>query len=125
MAREARLAGMFVIERGDDAILSLDSKEALETLLKNCDDAYGFPPYHSIKEFLIQQNGTDLRQVERGIISDAFSSLPATLIRSKDADWWRLIPGYVDEAIAVYFPPRPSAISSATASILQPNALRR
>ncbi len=113
MAREATLAGMFVIERGQDAILPLDSREAIEVLMKNCDDAYGFPPYHAIKEFLIKENNLDLREGERAIVDRAFSELPATLIRSRDADWWRLIPGYVDEKIAVYFPSRlPAAVKS-------------
>ncbi len=125
MAREAKLAGMFVIERGEDAILPLDSQEALETLLKNCDDAYGFPPYHSIKDYLIKQNGEDRRQMEREIITEAFCNLPATLIRSKNADWWRLIPGYVDESIAVYFQPRPKATRAQAPNTLKADALRR
>jgi dolichol-phosphate mannosyltransferase len=125
MAREAKLAGMFVIERGEDAILPLDSQEALETLLKNCDDAYGFPPYYSIKDYLINQNGGDRRQVERQIITDAFAKLPATLIRSKDADWWRLIPGYVDESIAAYFPPRQASARVGTPKTLQVDPARR
>ncbi len=106
MAREARLAGMFVIERGQDAITPLDNREAIEILMKNCDDAYGFPPYHSIKEFLMKDNDRDLREEERAIVTNAFSNLPATLIRSRDAGWWSLIPGFVDERIAVYFPSR-------------------
>ncbi len=118
MAREAKLAGMFVIERGEDAILPLDGGNALETLLKNCDDAYGFPPYHAIKDYLIHQDESDRRALERAIITDAFASLPATLIRSKDADWWRLIPGYVDQSIAAHFPPRMT-------TALQPHPVRR
>jgi hypothetical protein len=125
MAREAKLAGMFVIERGEDAILPLDSQEALETLLKNCDDAYGFPPYHSIKDYLINQKGTDRREMERGIITEAFAKLPATLIRSKDADWWRLIPGYVDESIAVYFPPRKAQARTDAPKTLRPESAQR
>lgn len=121
LAREATLAGMFVIERGEDAILPLDNKEAIETLLKNCDDAYGFPPYYSIKDFLIQRNGENLQQTESKLITEAFSKLPATLIRSKDADWWRLIPGYVDEAIAAYFP-RPAKAAQPQAQPAQTRA---
>lgn len=106
MAREAQLAGMFVIERGEDGILPLDSREAIDTLMKNCDDAYGFPPYHSIREFLAKQDNRDLGEEERTIVKCAFSNLPATLIRSRDAAWWSLIPSFVDERIAVHFPAR-------------------
>ncbi len=105
--------------------MPLDSLEALEILVKNCDDAYGFPPYHSIKDYLMHPDGADLRRVERGIMSDAFSKLPATLIRSRDAAWWRLIPGFVDESIAIYFPPKSNSIERVAAIPLQADALRR
>lgn len=122
MAREAKLKGMFIIERGEDAILPLDSQEATDILLKNCDDAYGFPPYHSIKDFLIKRDGQNLQEIEKQLITDAFSKLPATLLRSRDSDWWRLIPGYVDEAIAVDFPPRVTSRARAgTRQTLQTN----
>ncbi len=124
MAREAKLAGMFIIERGPDATLPLDSLEATEILLKNCDDAYGFPPYYSIKDFLIQRDGVNRQEGERALIMTAFSKMPATLIRSKNADWWRLIPGYVDEAIAVYFPPREPVRAESVPQTLQPTVSR-
>ena len=42
--------------------------EALETLMENCDDAYGFPPYPVIEDFLhSSRNGADLRASEREI----------------------------------------------------------
>ncbi len=43
---------MFIIERGKDEILPIENSEAMEVLLKNCEDAYGFPPYDDVKEFL-------------------------------------------------------------------------
>ncbi len=112
MATDAKLAGMFIIERGPDAIQPLDRQEALETLMQNCDDAYGFPPYHSIKDFLMKENGQDLRQGERDIVFNAFQNLPATLIRSNRSEWWRLIPGFVDESVAAHFT-RKSALKTA------------
>ena len=42
--REARLAGLFVIERGGDGETILDDASAIDILLSNSDDAYGFPP---------------------------------------------------------------------------------
>ncbi len=113
MAQDAKLAGMFIIERGSDAIQPLDRQEALETLLKNCDDAYGFPPYHSIKDFLMNDHGRDLREGERQIVHSAFQDLPAMLIRSTKSEWWRLIPGFVDDSIAVYFAPRMQTLKTA------------
>jgi hypothetical protein len=78
----------------------MDSNEALEILLSNCEDAYGFPPYDAIKEFLYQADGVDLRQKEQAIIRQALGGLPARLVRSANLDWWCRIPTYVDEEVA-------------------------
>ncbi len=104
LEHRARLVGMFVIERSsEECSTEIDNKEALEILLNNCEDAYGFPPYHSIAEFLYHANGVDLRQVEREIIINAMNALPAALIRSKNLEWWRRIPAFVGEEVAVHF----------------------
>lgn len=104
LEREARLSGLFVIERSiSNQEWDLDGDEALETLLSNCEDAYGFPPYHSIKESLYFVDGEDLRLKERAIVAEALQNLPAMLIRSSNAEWWRRIPAFVDERVAVDF----------------------
>jgi dolichol-phosphate mannosyltransferase len=94
--REARLAGLIVIERGSDGDQSLSEQEGLEILLRNCDDAYGFPPYEAINTFLHNTNTLDLRAVERGIIAHALKGLPATLLRSTKLDWSYRIPALVN-----------------------------
>lgn len=120
LEREARLAGLFVIERSiSNQEWDLDGEEALETLLSNCEDAYGFPPYHSIKESLYWVDGQDLRLQERAIVAEALQNLPAMLIRSSNAEWWRRIPAFVDERVAVDFERR-----KRTRSALQTKALR-
>ena len=50
IAPEAQLAGMAVIQRGGKGDDRLEPDEALETLMDNCEDAYGFPPYPAIEE---------------------------------------------------------------------------
>ncbi|MDR3575839.1 MAG: hypothetical protein P4L50_18410 [Anaerolineaceae bacterium] len=101
LARTARLAGLFIIERGKEEMdRPLDKEEAIQILLSNCEDAYGFPPYEDIKEFLYKPNNTDLRPIEQGIIRSALGDLPANLIRSSHLEWWRRIPAFVDEVIA-------------------------
>lgn len=95
IAPEARLAGLVVIERGGAGEVILDEREALATLLANCEDAYGFPPYSEIEGFLRSRNGTDLADTERAIVAHALSGLPATLIRSDCMDWWTRLPGVV------------------------------
>lgn len=91
----AKLAGLFVIERGEDAVISLSDMEASETLLANCDDAYGFPPYADIKEVLFTNEHGDLRPSEREIVERALAGNPAVLLRSSTRDWWKLIPEYL------------------------------
>jgi dolichol-phosphate mannosyltransferase len=95
VAAEGHLAGMVVIERGGKGEVVLDEREALATLLSNCEDAYGFPPYSSIEGFLRGRNGSDLGDVERAIVAQALSGLPATLLRSETMDWWLRLPGVV------------------------------
>ena len=95
VAPEARLAGMVVIQRGGLGEARLYEDDALETLMSNCEDAYGFPPYSSIEGSLRRRNGSDLKQVERAIVASALSGLPATLLRSETMDWWRRLPGVV------------------------------
>jgi len=100
LATKAQLAGMFIIERGKGENQPMDTAEAIEILFKNCEDAYGFPPYDNLKEFLYCQEGYDLREKEHEIIRQAFGALPTTLIKSENMDWWCKIPPFVDEKVA-------------------------
>lgn len=92
VTREAKLAGMFIIQRGGDGESVLESEEALGILFRNCEDAYGFPPYHAIEGMLSTANGHDLRPVEREIMRNAFRGCPAMLLSSSQLDWWKRIP---------------------------------
>jgi dolichol-phosphate mannosyltransferase len=96
VAPEARLAGMVVIERGGEGVTALAWPEALETLLSNCEDAYGFPPYAVIEGPLRRRNGTDLGDVERAIVARALTSVPSTLIQSESMDWSSRLPHVVE-----------------------------
>jgi putative flippase GtrA len=93
LCTEAQLAGLVVIERADDdETRVLAGPEALDTLIANCDDAYGFPPYPLIAEFLYTRNGVDLREAERAAVGSALVGMPATLLRSTSMDWWQRVP---------------------------------
>ncbi len=96
LTRKAHFSRMFIIERGEEGMQAIDNSEAMEVLLQNCEDAYGFPPYDALKEFLYVRNGVDLREKEQAIIRQALGSLPATVIRSKTFDWWSRIPTFVE-----------------------------
>ena len=96
VAPEAHLVGMVVIERGGEGAAALAHTEALDTLMRNCEDAYGFPPYAAIEGPLRSRNGTDLREVERTIVARALGDVPAMVMRSETMDWWRQLPEVVD-----------------------------
>ena len=98
LSQKAKLAGLFIIERGGTGSESLPHKEAMTTLLENCEDAYGFPPYQAIAPFLQQSNGNNLIERERKIIADAFEGAPATVHRSETLDWAERLPRFIEEA---------------------------
>jgi len=100
-ARKAKLSHMIVIEVGPDLEMSLDFPDAVRTLLSNCEDAYGFPPYAALAPFLYFWNGEDLRIMERDIIKEALASCPATLIRSQTRSWWERVPSLLGECATV------------------------
>jgi hypothetical protein len=106
VADGATLAGLFVIQRGSDGFEWLEEDDALEILLGNCEDAYGFPPYHSIEDFLLGSAGEDLRAVERQILAGAFEGVSAALFSSTRLDWAERIPAVVDQLPPPYVPLR-------------------
>jgi dolichol-phosphate mannosyltransferase len=95
LANEARLAGLIVIERGEDGEIRLSDQEALDIVMANSEDSYGFPPYESIKDFLYSSEGGDLRPVERATVASALTGKSATLLRSSTRDWWQRVPSLV------------------------------
>ena len=97
LTQKAYLTGMFIIERGKNEILPIENSEAMEVLLKNCEDAYGFPPYDDVKEFLYCYDDADLHEREQAIIRQAMDVLPARVIRSDSLDWWSQIPSFVND----------------------------
>lgn len=97
LADGALLAGLLVIQREDDGFEWLEEEDALEILLRNCEDAYGFPPYHLIEDFLLDSTADDLRAIERQILAGAFEGVPAALLSSTTLDWASRIPALIDE----------------------------
>jgi len=94
-ATGASLAGLFIIQRGGSGERVLEPQEAVEILLDNCEDAYGFPPYSDLEPFL-RQHGGDLKVAEEEIIRKAFSRVPAILLHSDRLDWAERIPPLID-----------------------------
>jgi putative flippase GtrA len=94
---EAYLCGLVVIERGGLYSGRLDSVEALEMLMSNCADAFGFPPYSAIAGSLLASDREDLPNREREIVSSALNGVTATLMRSETMDWAARMPAIVGD----------------------------
>jgi hypothetical protein len=102
LGREARVAGMFVIERSDvNSFRELAADEALEILLANCDDAYGFPPYETLERLLLSISDMDLRAEEQAIVRGALEDRDTMLIRSNRMGWADVIAATVEAAHTV------------------------
>ncbi len=85
--QRARIRGMFVIQRGGLGGEPVAHDEALEILLANCADAFGFPPYDSLERLVLSVSPDDLRTKERWIIAEALGGVPTELMRSETLDW--------------------------------------
>jgi dolichol-phosphate mannosyltransferase len=117
LAPEGQLAGMIVIQRGGSGQQTLEPEEALATLLANCEDAYGFPPYAAIEHVLHSSNGDDWRAVERDIIARALAPTTATLLRSDRMDWFERLPALLQPTLGGNGAGTKSAGSSASPAI--------
>ena len=53
--------------------------------MANCEDAFGFPPYSYIEEFLQGLGGHDLKIAERAVVESALGTMPATRARQQHA----------------------------------------
>jgi hypothetical protein len=112
LCAEAQFAGLVVIERADDDVtLTLADDEAVETVMENCDDAYGFPPYPLIAQHLYMRRGVDLRDAERYAISNALAGSFATLMRSSSMDWWQRVPELMGIEVGIEAPDHEQALS--------------
>jgi dolichol-phosphate mannosyltransferase len=98
IVRQATIVHRVEIERGPNREVSLDPREAEETLLKNCEDAYGFPPYETLGPFLSHPNGEDLQAKERTLIRQSLGDRGTTLVSSQTRDWWRTLQVVVQAA---------------------------
>jgi hypothetical protein len=92
LAPEAQLMTLVVIERGHDREEPLSPDDAVRVLMENCEDAFGFPPYSYIEEFLQGLNGGNLRVAERAVVESALASVSASVLGSSTMDWWRRLP---------------------------------
>lgn len=89
-----RVRELFVIARGADELEELDHETAVDLLLENTDDAYGFPPFRSFAP-AISIGGDDyraLRRRERDLLAGFLAGVRVRRLTRDDFSWAEAIP---------------------------------
>ena len=89
IARSTHVENLFVIERGEPALSEIDPESALETLVINTDDAYGFPPFREMAPSIVigEDDYAELRRKEKVILTSAMRDVRVRGIASNDFSW--------------------------------------
>jgi dolichol-phosphate mannosyltransferase len=93
-ARSTTVRNLFVIERGPYELEDVDPGRALDILLVNTDDAYGFPPFRYFAP-AITINGEDypaLRAREQALLARFLDGITVRRIVRDDFSWAQAIP---------------------------------
>jgi hypothetical protein len=87
--RNTHVENLFVIERGAPSLSEIDPKSALETLVVNTDDAYGFPPFREMAPSIVigHDDYAELRHKEEVILASAMNGVRVRGIASDDFSW--------------------------------------
>jgi dolichol-phosphate mannosyltransferase len=119
MTSAVRVRDMFIIERGPYRLADVDHSAALEQLIANTDDAYGFPPFRYLAP-AIAIGGRDyrqLRQAERDILDGFLAHVRVRVLASDSFGWADDIASLVDANTG-----RAADLASASKSSLQAEA---
>ena len=91
-ANHAQLTRAVIIERGEEFVEALHHEQAVDTFVKNAEDAYGFPPYPILADSLSRWNGQDLHPEEQAIVDKALETIPTVRLRDPKFNWWQKLP---------------------------------
>jgi hypothetical protein len=97
MSTRTRVEELFIIERGPALTRSVEPDQALDELIENTEDAYGFPPYRYLAPTIMfgDRTSTDLRDRERAILASALKNIQVHRHRSADFGWADTIAAHV------------------------------
>jgi dolichol-phosphate mannosyltransferase len=96
-ATSTQVRELFVIERGPYAMEELDHDRAIDIMLENTDDAYGFPPFRYFAP-AIAIGGEDyarLRERERELVAKFLADVRVRRLARDDFSWADAIPELV------------------------------
>ena len=94
IAPTTMVENLFVIERGPAAVGPLAFKDALETMVVNTDDAYGFPPFRQMAPSIVigDDDYHELRRKEKAIMAQVLGNIRARHVATDDFTWADRIP---------------------------------
>lgn len=100
IGENARLSFVVLIERGlNDVMDRLEYQEAVEHLVENAEDAYGFPPYPLLADELSCWKGEDLHPAERKIIEQSLDGCGTMRVQSSRYNWWHSLPSILHSTL--------------------------
>lgn len=120
LAAGARLSHVVHIERGLNLMQETRHEDIVEDLIRNAEDAYGFPPYPQLAGALSTWRGEDLHEREREIVREALRGLPALRLRNRSFNWWQYLPMIV-KAYKPATSSTPDSIQRAPQSLQSPS----
>ena len=98
IATESPIANVFLMERGDPVQERVAPEAAIDQLIDNTDDAYGFPPFATLAPtFMI--DGADYQQLrarERELLTQALKNVTVWRLRVRGHEWGELLPQLIE-----------------------------
>ena len=101
-----------MIERNEYVLSDICSDALIDELIKNTDDAYGFPPFRYFAPALIV-NGLgyeELRAAERAILVKAMAGIRARRLATPDFSWWKHITELIADDRGQLSAPPPASV---------------
>jgi dolichol-phosphate mannosyltransferase len=95
---EAPIEHVFLLERGEALQEEMSLEAAVDLLIENTDDAYGFPPFSSFAPHL-RIDGDDyptLRAKERAILTSALARTNNRRLRVPGHEWADILPDLIE-----------------------------
>ena len=93
-----RVGDLFLIERGAERLSEVSPAQAVEELMVNTADAYGFPPFQYLAPALVLGDGdyAALQRRERAVLASAIARIRIRAIASDSFTWADTIPALLE-----------------------------
>ena len=94
ITEEAPIDNVFLMERGEPVEERVALDDAVNQLIENTDDAYGFPPFATLAPNLVigGENYLELRAHERRLLTQALQNVNVWRLRVRGHEWNELLP---------------------------------